>query len=73
MSDNDILLEHMDNRFDAVIEAVGQMQDQLKVLPAMQADLEEVKSNVKTIKAVVTDQSSQLNDHETRISVLESA
>jgi len=73
MSDNDILLEHMDNRFDAVIEAVGQMQDQLKVLPAMQADLEEVKSDVKTIKAVVTDQSSQLNDHETRISVLESA
>lgn len=51
---------------DGVVEAVGQIQDQIKVLPAMQSDLTEVKNDVKAIKAVVT-------NHEQRITQLEIA
>lgn len=67
-----LLLEDINGKFDVIVEAVGQIQDQIKVLPAMQSDLEEVKSDVKAIKAVVTDHSHQFSDHEQRIGTLES-
>ncbi len=77
MSDNrdytGVLLEDMNSKMDAVVEAVGQINDQIKVLPAMQADLEEVKADVKTIKSVAGGHSGQLTDHEERLSVLEAA
>lgn len=68
MNDNHlgILLEDMNSKMDGVVEAVGQIQDQIKVLPAMQSDLTEVKNDVKAIKAVVT-------NHEQRITQLEIA
>ncbi len=68
-----VLLEDMNSKMDAVVEAVGQINDQIKVLPAVQRDLEEVKSDVKTIKTVVTGQSGQLTDHGKRITALETA
>ncbi len=75
MSDNKdytgVLLEDMNGKMDAVVEAAGLINDQIKVLPAMQKDLEEVKADVKTIKTVVTSQSGQLTDHEKRITALE--
>lgn len=75
MNDNQFgtILEDIDGKMDTVLEVVGQMQDQIKILPAMQTDLEEVKADVKTIKAVVTSHSQQLDDHQSRITVLESA
>ncbi len=70
MSDDDhytgVLLEEMNSKMDFVVEAVGQVQDQVRVLPAMQADLEEVKADVKIIKKVV-------KNHEQRITNLEAA
>ena len=71
-NDDSVLLEEMNGKFDVVIEAVGQMQDQMKLL-AKQEDLEEVKRDVADIKAAVTDHSSQLSDYEHRITSLEAA
>lgn len=67
-----VLLEDMNSKMDAVVEAVGQMQDQIKNL-AKQDDLEEVRSDIKTIKSAVIGQSEQLSDHEQRINALETA
>lgn len=65
MSNNstDILLEDMNGKFDVVLELVGQMRDEMKTL-AKQEDLEEVKADVKVVKAAVTDLSHQVQGHE---------
>lgn len=67
------LLEDINGKFDVIVEAVGQIQDQIKVLPAIQSDLEEVKADVKTIKSVLTGHSQQLADHEKQIAILKIA
>jgi cell division protein FtsB len=56
-----------------VLEAVGDMQRQVAVLPAMQQDIAELKQDMKVVKAAVTDLSDQVHDHERRIGDLESA
>lgn len=72
MSKDQVLIEDLDSKFDAVIEMVGQMRDDVKSL-AKQVDLEEIKSDVKVVKAAVTDISHTLHDHEARITNLETA
>jgi hypothetical protein len=72
MSDTDILLEDINCKFDAVLEAVGGIRQEMKDLAKL-SDLDELKADVKTIKTVVTSQSHQLDNHENRINVLESA
>jgi hypothetical protein len=67
-----IILEEMNSKFDAVVEAVGQMQDDIKTL-AKQADLDEIKADIKIVKAAVVDHSNHINDHEKRVTRLESA
>lgn len=42
-------------------------------LQRVEEGVAELKTDLKIVKAVVTDQSSQLQDHETRITVLETA
>jgi uncharacterized protein YoxC len=75
MSDKDytnVLLEDMNSKFDRLIEVVGQMKDEIQTF-AKQSDLEEVKADVKVIKAAVTDLSSHVDNHEVRITNLEAA
>lgn len=62
----------MNSKFDAVLEAVSQIRDDIKGL-ARKDDLEEVKQDVKIIRAAVTDLSSQVTNHEQRITTLEHA
>lgn len=72
-SDNNytnVILEDMNAKFDRLIEVVNGMNDALKT-KAEQEDIEEIKADVKVIKAVLTDHSSTLNDHEDRIVALE--
>jgi methyl-accepting chemotaxis protein len=66
MNDNQfgVLLEDMNSKMDGVVEAVGQVQDQVKTLPTMQSDIEEIKTDVKAIKAVVTDQDRRVTELE---------
>ncbi|HSH18173.1 MAG TPA: hypothetical protein VK978_02215 [Candidatus Saccharimonadales bacterium] len=75
MSDSnytDVLLEDMNSKFDVVLEAVMAMREDMQTL-AKQHDLEQIKSDVRIIKAAVTDLSAQVQDHESRLSELKSA
>lgn len=68
----EVILEDMNGKFDRLIEVAAQMQDTLE-RTATKDELAEVKADIKVIKAAVVDHSGQLNDHEQRITHLESA
>ena len=68
-----LLLEQIRDQNKAVLEAVGDMQHKVAVLPAMQQDIAELKQDMKVVKAAVTDLSRQVNDQESRVSRLETA
>jgi septal ring factor EnvC (AmiA/AmiB activator) len=67
------LLEVMNDRLAAILEGQAAMSEIPQRLTNIEDRLTEVQSDVKVIKAAVTDQSTQLADHETRISSLEPA
>ncbi|OGL35679.1 hypothetical protein A3F65_02015 [Candidatus Saccharibacteria bacterium RIFCSPHIGHO2_12_FULL_47_16b] len=46
----DVLLEDMNSKFEAILEAVGGMQDQVKKIPKMAERLEEIEHDVTAIK-----------------------
>lgn len=60
-----VLLEDVHSKMDVVVEAVGQIQDQIKNLPTRD-EFNELKDDVKVIKSVVT-------EHDVRITQLENA
>lgn len=66
------LLEDINSKFDRVIEAVDQVRQDVRAT-AKQSDLEDVKSDVKVVKAAVTDVSTQVNKHDQRLSNLEAS
>jgi hypothetical protein len=59
-----VLLEDMNGKMDGVVEAVGQLQDQVKNLPTRD-EFNELKADVQVIKQVVTGQEQRLNQLET--------
>lgn len=67
-----VILEEMRDQHKAVLEAVGQLQDTVKTL-ATKDDLSEVKSDVKIIRAVLTDQSKEIKDLDMRVAAIEQA
>ena len=67
-----IILEDINAKFDRLVESNEQINVRLDHT-ATKEELAEVKADIKVIKAVVTDQSGQLNHHETRITHLEAA
>jgi len=67
----DVLLEGINGKFDRLLEVIIQMRNDMKGMARQ--DLEEVKADVKVIKAVLTDTNVQVRDHETRITELETA
>ena len=72
MSQVKIGIVDLHRKFDVIIELVGQMRDDMKGL-VTKDDLAEVKSDIKVIKAAVTDLGDKVNDHEVRITTLETA
>lgn len=75
MSDQDytaILLEEIRDQNKAVLEAVGGMRKELADVPKHD-EFDELKQDVKVIKAAVVDLSHQVADHEHRITRLEAA
>jgi len=74
MSDDNytkLLAEELKTQRTQILEALGGLKDVPKKLNKIEESLEEVKNDVKAIKAAVTDQSKQLNNHEQRLTVLE--
>lgn len=74
MSNDDvaILLEEIVSQNKAVLEIVGDMQKSMGVL-AKQSDLEEVKSDVKIVKAAITDTNKDMQHIDRRVTDLEAA
>jgi polyhydroxyalkanoate synthesis regulator phasin len=68
-----LLLEQIRDQNKAVLEAVGDMQQKVAVLPAMQQDIAELKQEMKVVRAATTDTSRQVHDLERRVSRLEAA
>ncbi len=68
-----VLLEQIASQNQAVLEAVGDMQLKVALLPTMQQDIAELKQDIKTIKPAVTATNRDVVGHEHRISRLEAA
>jgi hypothetical protein len=66
------LLEEIRDQNKIVLEAVADMPTKLEVL-AIKDDLKIVADDVKTIKAVVTDLSRGVSNHEQRLTKLETS
>lgn len=47
---NDILLEDFNSKFDAIMEAVGGMQDSVKKIPKMAERLEKLESDMVAVR-----------------------
>ena len=75
MSDKDgyfgILLEEVRDDVKRLAEAVGSLMGLPKAVQRLENDVTELKTDVKVIKAVITGHSSQLANHEKRITKLE--
>ncbi len=57
-----VLMEDQNGKLDAVLEAVGDIQRKVADLPT-RAELNELKQDVKTIKAAVTASNRDLKEH----------
>lgn len=68
-----ILLEDIKSQNQAILEAVGAMQIHVAKIPKMEANLQEVKSDVKAVKAAITDNSRVQHTLERRVAKLETA
>lgn len=67
-NDIEVFIEHVDSKFDAIMEVMLPMRDDVE---SLKNDMDKVKADINVIKAAVTDNSEQLNHHETRITHLE--
>ncbi len=68
-----VLLEEMNSKFDLLLEMMQPIKKLQEDTSVLIEDIQTVKSDVKKIKTVVTDQSKQLTNHEVRIIDLETA
>ncbi len=64
-----VALEHMDDKFSLFLENVDTLVDN-KLKPIIR-DIDELKSDMKVVKAVLTSTTDQVDNHENRITVLE--
>jgi archaellum component FlaC len=68
-----VLYEAMQDDLKKLLELLGTELVPIRKIPKIESDLAEVKTDVKTIKRVVTDHSKKLQNHEQRITRLEVA
>lgn len=66
-----VLIETVIDQNQAILEAVGDMQQNVAKIPPMQEDIAELKADVQLVKAAITDTSRQVNDLEERATKLE--
>ncbi len=65
------ILEEIRDQNKAILEGLAPLLPMSRVVDQLKEDVAELKIDVKAIKAVITDHSGQLNNHETRITQLE--
>jgi carbon monoxide dehydrogenase subunit G len=66
-----IILEEIRDQNKAVLEAVGDMQQNVALIPGIKEDTQELKQNVRTIKTAVTATNKDMADLDTRVTILE--
>jgi hypothetical protein len=66
-----VLLEEIRDQNKAVLETVGDLQKNVSKIPVIEETVDELKQDMKVVKAAVTDMSHQVQDHGVRISRLE--
>ena len=67
---NGVLLEDLNGKFDAVIDGIKGIREKVDDLPT-RTEFNELKEDVKTIKAVVTQTNKNLSIIDKRVTVLE--
>ena len=67
-----LLIEHMNDQFEQVMESTTHIQQELSEIKTAVAEIPEIKQDIKTIKKALADTNYQIVDHETRIAQLES-
>jgi len=67
-----VLMEDQNGKLDAVLEAVGDIQRKVADLPTRD-EFDELKQDMKVVKASVRSLSAQVHDHEMRIGRVETA
>lgn len=67
---NGVLLEDINGKFDAILDSVKGIRGQVNELPTRN-EFDELKDDVKTIKAVVTQTNKDLSKLDSRVTVLE--
>lgn len=68
-----MLMEDQNAKLDAVLEAVGDMQKKVAVLPRIEQHLEVLEQDMKVVKAAVTATNRDLADVDHRVTRLEAA
>ncbi|HXR50189.1 MAG TPA: hypothetical protein VN778_04140 [Verrucomicrobiae bacterium] len=58
-----ILLEEIRDQYRTVLEAVGDMQTKVARIPVIEQDIAELKTDMKAIKFVLTEQNRTIDDH----------
>jgi prefoldin subunit 5 len=76
----EVLIDDVNDKLERLTEGMSLLQSDNREIKKTVADLPEIKADIKTIKAAVTDQSRKLRqhehvigDHENRLSGLEHA
>lgn len=67
-----VMLEAIRDQNNAVLEAVGDIKNKVAGLPTRE-ELNELKSDIKVIKATITNTNKQVQAHERRITVVETS
>lgn len=65
------LLEDIRDQLQAILEGQASLVGVPQAIANLQEDVTDLKTDIRTIKAVVTDQTHQLDNHERRITRLE--
>lgn len=69
----DAILEAIKGQLSAILEGQEAMSRVPSDIQKLKEDISEIKDDVHAIKTAVTDQSKQLDTHDTRLSKLEQA
>lgn len=65
-----VLLEEMNGKFDQMIELLSMMRDDLQAKASTES-VEEIKDDIKIIKAAVTENNTEITTQKRRINLLE--
>ncbi|HVX24226.1 MAG TPA: hypothetical protein VG992_02690 [Candidatus Saccharimonadales bacterium] len=67
----EVIGEHVVSQFKTGLEAIDEILIQTRKIPKMEADIGELKSDMKIVKGALTATNTDIQNHELRITKLE--